>query len=85
MTSLVLFIYRLLDLYQSLIVIEVLLSWVASLTNNAVVRDIFEALAKLVEPYIGLFRRVIPPIAGLDFSPVFALLVLQLVQRLLLA
>lgn len=85
MTSLVLFIYRLLDLYQSLIVIEVLLSWVASLTNNAVVRDIFEALAKLVEPYIGLFRRVIPPIAGLDFSPVFALLVLQLVQKLLLA
>jgi uncharacterized protein YggT (Ycf19 family) len=39
-------------------------------------------LASLCEPYLGLFRRFVPPImigaGGLDLSPVLAILVLEI-------
>jgi uncharacterized protein YggT (Ycf19 family) len=36
-------------------------------------------LRDVVEPYLGLFRRFIPAVGPLDFSPIIAILVLQLV------
>ena len=36
-------------------------------------------LRDVCEPYLGLFRRFIPPIGPLDVSPIVAILVLQLV------
>lgn len=44
-----------------------------------------DALAMLVEPYIGLFRRFIPPFGGIDFSPIVAIFALQLIERMLLS
>jgi YggT family protein len=37
-------------------------------------------LARLVEPYLSVFRRLIPPLGMLDFSPLVALLALQFVK-----
>ena len=39
----------------------------------------------LVERYLGLFRRFIPPVMGVDFSPIVAILALSLIERLLFA
>lgn len=75
-------IFRLLDVYEILIVIEVVLSWLL-VTGRPFIRDTYEALAKLVEPYVGLFRRIMPPFGGIDFSPVVAVVVLRLLQRFL--
>jgi YggT family protein len=36
-------------------------------------------LRDVCEPYLGLFRRFIPPLGPLDLSPIVALLVLQIV------
>jgi uncharacterized protein YggT (Ycf19 family) len=36
-----------------------------------------------VEPYLGIFRRMIPPIGGFDLSPILALIVLQLVYQII--
>ena len=30
---------------------------------------------------MGLFRRVIPPIGGLDLSPIFIFLIISIIQR----
>ena len=38
----------------------------------------------VVEPYLALFRRFIPPMSGIDFSPIVAIVVLRLVQRVFL-
>lgn len=76
-------VYRLLNFYEMLIFVQVLLSWFVSSGNRFVV-DVYGALSTLVEPFVNLFRRFIPPIAGLDWSPFIAILVLQLVQRLVL-
>ncbi|MEF3305554.1 YggT family protein [Paenibacillus sp. GYB003] len=62
--------------YTYLVIAYVLLSWLP----NA--RDSFigEMLGKLVEPYLSLFRRFIPPIGGMiDISPIIALIALRFV------
>ena len=76
-------VYRLLNFYEMLIFVQVLLSWFVSSGNKFVV-DVYGALTTLVDPFVNLFRRFIPPFAGLDWSPFIAILVLQLVQRLVL-
>lgn len=76
-------VYRLLNFYEMLIFVQVLLSWFVS-SGNRFVMDVYGALSTLVDPFVNLFRRFIPPIAGLDWSPFIAILVLQLVQRLVL-
>ncbi len=73
----------LLQFYSGLIVIYVLLSWIPS--NEGIVAELHSVLATICEPYVGLFRRVLPMAmvggAGLDFSPLVALVVLQLIGR----
>ena len=41
------------------------------------------ALAQIVEPFLNLFRRFLPPFGGMDFSPVVAFFVLAFVERLI--
>jgi uncharacterized protein YggT (Ycf19 family) len=72
----------LVQFYVLLIVIWAILSWFNQ--GRGFVNDIYEILDKIVSPYINLFRRFIPTAGGMDFSPLVAILVLQLVLRLLL-
>jgi YggT family protein len=72
----------LLNLYCFLIFAWAILSWFQN--THGIVRDIYKVLGTIVEPYIKLFRRFIPPMGGMDLSPLIALLVLQIVGRLLL-
>ncbi len=41
-------------------------------------RAIMDFLSETVEPYLGIFRRFIPPLGPLDLSPIVAILVLQI-------
>lgn len=66
--------------YIWLIIIYVLMSW---FPVSGVFADIQRVLASIVEPYLGLFRRIIPPIGMMDISPIVAILVLQLAVRAL--
>jgi YggT family protein len=45
---------------------------------NAAVRFIYE----ITEPVMAPFRRLIPPIGGMDFSPIVLFLVLQFLERI---
>lgn len=73
---------KVVDAYTLLIFIYVIMSWIPNM--RGLVLDIYEGLGKLCEPYLGLFRRVIPPIGGMvDVSPIVAIVVLQLIMRFL--
>ncbi|MEB3147391.1 MAG: YggT family protein [Sphaerospermopsis sp.] len=37
----------------------------------------FAALSQITDPYLNLFRSIIPPLGGIDFSPMVAILLLQ--------
>jgi YggT family protein len=73
----------LLELYGWLILAYVVLSWVIAAGQSGLVADLYRVLGSICEPYIGLFRRVLPTVAvgqaGLDLAPLVAWLVLQIV------
>ena len=73
-------LFRLVDLYQLLIVIWCVMSWIPR--GNETVERIRYAIGTLVEPYLGIFRRLIPSVGGIDFSPILAIVVLNLAMRL---
>lgn len=81
--SMVLYVLvRLVDIYTFIIFVYVIMSWIPY--KRGVIADINNVLAKLCDPYLDLFKKVIPPIGGmLDISPILAILVLQLAVRLL--
>ena len=65
--------------YGFLIIAYVLMSWIP--LNGGIIQDIYGVLASLVEPYLGVFRRFIPPMGGMDFSPIVGIIVLQFLVR----
>jgi YggT family protein len=62
------------------IIVQVIISWINPGTYNPAV----SLLYSLTEPVLRPCRRLIPPISGLDFSPLIALIAIQLVKMLLL-
>jgi len=76
MTSLILLISGLVELVNMLVVIWCLLSW---FPNVRWYDQPFKTLDQIVQPIIAPFRRVIPPIANIDLSPMVAMIVLQIV------
>ena len=76
-------IVRLVDLYSLVICVYVLMSWLP--TNAGVLAQIYDVLGRVCDPYLDLFKRLIPPIGGMiDITPIIALLVLHLAVRLLI-
>jgi YggT family protein len=75
-----------LSVYSWLIIIRILLSWIP-LPESAFVRSVYRVLYQVTEPYLAVFRRIIPSVGaggvGLDLSPMLAILVIFLVQNLL--
>lgn len=71
---------RLFDLYNLLILIRLLLSWVRPDPYALPVRFIYQ----VTEPFLEPFRRLLPPVGMIDFSPILALLVLSFIRRLAL-
>jgi YggT family protein len=72
--------------YIVLIFIRVLLSWIPRLPYNPVLRSVVEFVHQVTDPYLNLFRRVLPPVGGsgfaLDLSPIIAIIVLFVAQAI---
>ena len=67
-----------LSVFTWAIILYVVLSWVSSGGYNPGAA----VVAAVVEPVLAPFRRLIPPIGGLDLSPLFALIAIQAVSML---
>lgn len=80
MYQLVVFLNYLVNFYEILIVVWCFLTWIP-MRQGGIMEDIATAISRLVEPYLGLFRRIIPPLGGIDFSPMVAMLALEVVWR----
>ena len=68
------------NLYFFLIILRIFLSWIPGLRWE---NQPWSTLRDITEMYLNVFRRRIPPLGGLDFSPIVALIVLQIVQNLI--
>ena len=74
-----------LNLYTYVIIAAVIASWLVGFgvvnTYNQFARTVLRTLHALTEPVFGPLRRIIPPIGGLDLSPMIALLLIIFLQR----
>jgi len=75
--------------YIILILIRVLLSWVPRMPYNPTLRAVLDFIAETTDPYLNLFRRIIPPIGsggfGLDLSPMIGLIVLFILRGIVVS
>lgn len=76
-------IITLFNLLELAILLEVILSWLPQIGNNKVVYTIHNFVYPLMEPLKGLQNRLIPGLP-IDFSPIIALFILDILKRLLL-
>lgn len=78
------YVHALFFVYIVLVVINVLLSWLPRMPENRLLHAIVDFVRETTDPYLNLFRRVLPPIGrggwALDLSPVIGLFVLLILQ-----
>jgi len=70
------------QIYVALMIIRVLLSWFPNINWYD---PPFSILSQLTDPYLNLFRSIIPPLGGIDFSPMIAFFVLQFGSQILIS
>lgn len=63
-------------IYNTVITARILLSWFPQAQGIGVLQPVFQ----ITDPYLNLFRGIIPPIFGLDLSPILAFVTLNLLQ-----
>jgi len=75
--------------YIVLILIRVLLSWVPRMPYSPALRAVLDFIAETTDPYLNLFRRIVPPIGGsgfgLDLSPMIGLIVLFVLRGIVVS
>lgn len=75
--------------YIILILIRVLMSWIPRMPYNPTLRSVLDFITETTDPYLNLFRRIIPPIGGggfgLDLSPMIGIIVLVILRGLVVA
>lgn len=74
-------IVSIINAYIILIFVYCIMSFIP--TSTGIVGQIYSALSALCDPYLDLFRRFIPPLGMLDVSPVVAVIVLYVLERLI--
>ena len=68
---------QLIDLYSIIVIVTVVISWINLPYNNPVSQIAFGLTEPLLEP----IRRLMPPMGGLDFSPMVLLIGLRVLRR----
>ena len=66
-----------LQIYSFILIVRVLLTWFPSIDWS---NGILAAICSITDPYLNLFRGVIPPIGGFDISSILAFLLLNFAE-----
>lgn len=74
MSIVALFLQNIVTIYSFALIIYIFMSWFPGARESA----FGNFLAGITEPYLNIFRRLIPPIGGLDLTPIIALFALRL-------
>jgi YggT family protein len=74
-------IWMLINIYSFVILARVLMSWINVDPYSPLARVIYD----LTEPVLAPARNLLPPAAGMDFSPIIVLVVLQVLGSILVS
>lgn len=65
--------------YFLLIILRIFLTWFPNIDWR---QQPIKSIREVTDLYLDIFRKFIPPVGGLDFSPIIALIALQIMQVL---
>jgi len=72
--------------YLILIVARILLSWIPRMPYNRILSAVVNFIHEVTDPYLNVFRRILPPLGGggfaLDLSPMIGVFVLVIVRSI---
>lgn len=74
-------LFLLLNIFELILLARVLLSWFPNIDrSNPVIQFIYD----ITEPVLRPIRDFLPPMGGIDFSPLIVILLIQVLTRFLL-
>ncbi len=83
------YLLTLIEVYTILIFVRILIQWFPRIPYNRYLEMFLTFLRDVTDPYLNLFRRFMPMVrlggAGLDLSPIIAILVLQLIGNVVVS
>ena len=88
MNSLLGLIIQIINLYQFVLLIYIITTWLVSFniinTSNRFVYNVMEVLYRLCEPSLRIVRQYLPSFGSIDISPVIVYLLLWFIKSLLI-
>ena len=88
MNSLLGLIIQIINLYQFVLLIFIIMTWLISFniinTSNRLIYTVMDALYRLCEPSLRFVRQFIPNFGSIDISPVIVYLFLWFIKSLLI-
>ena len=80
------YVNALFTVYIVLVFLRILLSWVPRMPENRALRAVVQFVHETTDPYLNIFRRVLPPVGvggmALDLSPMVGIILLVLLQSI---
>ena len=84
MEPILLLLYRIIDIYFYILIINIVLSWLIAFNivnmQNKIVVTMLYATNRLTDPLLNPVRRILPNLGGIDISPIILVLCLLFVQ-----
>ena len=77
-------IYFIINIYYYAIIGSIIMSFVMMFSGSTSPHPILRLIWQLTEPVMGPIRKIVPPMGGLDFSPIFIFIGIQLIKNLLI-
>jgi len=88
MNSLLWLIIQILDLYQFILLIYIIATWLINFkivnTSNRLVYTVMDILYRLCEPSLRFIRQYLPSLGTIDISPIIVYMLLWFVRSLLI-
>jgi YggT family protein len=76
--------YHLLGLYIDILILGAILSWLVAFniinSHNRFVQTVGDFIYRITEPLLRPIRRVVPPMNGLDLSPLILIVIIWFIQ-----
>jgi YggT family protein len=84
MEPILLLLYRIIDIYFYILIINIVLSWLIAFNivnmQNKIVVTILYATNRLTDPLLNPVRRILPNLGAIDISPIILVLCLLFIQ-----
>jgi len=75
------------NIYVWILIAGAIMSWLIAFNvinqHNDFVRQVLYFIARVTEPVLAPIRRIIPPMGGLDLSPMILIIALWFIQNLM--